>query len=255
MDEFLPITDAREVQSFLDRIPLVVDRERFTRFVLGFPHRYLQMTSPVEIVAHFALVAGLGGRTAVSRLARDGPAWRLVVVAADRRSLFSRIAGSLSVFGANITGAEAFSNRESLVLDTFALTDVERRFEQPEEGRRFQVFLERAIEGQVDLLRELEARGGPVRARLELGWDDTVHPTATRLSVDGPDAFGLLHAVTSRLAEAGASIEIAEIGTRDGRIRDEFYLTEGGGRLGARARRAIEGALAALGGTEARPPA
>src|SRR5207237_1007781 len=88
---------------------------------------------------------------------------------------------------ANITGAEAFSNRESLVLDTFALTDVERRFEQPEEGRRFQVFLERAIEGQVDLLRELEARGGPARARLELGWDDTVHPTATRLSPRGRD--------------------------------------------------------------------
>ena len=50
MHDFLPITDEREVQAFLDQIPLRVDRERFTRFVLGFPHRYLQLTAPVETV-------------------------------------------------------------------------------------------------------------------------------------------------------------------------------------------------------------
>src|SRR5262249_33649093 len=215
----------REVQAFLQRIPVVVDRERFTRFVLGFPHHYLQATSPVEIVAHFALVSTLGTRTAVSRLSRDGAGWKLVVVAADRRALFARIAGSLSVFGANITSAEAFSNREAVVLDTFLLTDVDRRFEPPEEGRRFQVFLEQAIEGQVDLVKELESRGGPVRAALELRWDDEAHPTATLLAIDGADAFGVLHAVSRRLSEAGASIELAEISTRAGRIHDEFYLT------------------------------
>src|SRR6266508_1335764 len=39
--DFRPVTDEREVQAFLARIPLVVDRERFTRFLLGFPHHYL----------------------------------------------------------------------------------------------------------------------------------------------------------------------------------------------------------------------
>src|SRR5207245_6852829 len=180
------------------RIPVVVDRERFTRFVLGFPHHYLQSTSPVDIVAHFALVSTLGTRTAVSRLSREGAGWKLVVVAADRRALFTRIAGSLSVFGANITAAEAFSNRESVVLDTFGLTDVEGRFAQPEEGRRFQVFLEKAIDGQVDLARELESRGGPVRAALDLGWDDGAHPSTTLLTVEGEDAFGILYAISRR---------------------------------------------------------
>lgn len=252
MDDFLPITDEREVQAFLDRIPLVVDRARFTRFVLGFPHHYLQATSPVEIVAHFALVSTLGARTAVSRLSRDGAGWKLVVVAADRRALFSRIAGSLSVFGANITSAEAFSNREAVVLDTFALTDLERRFELPEEGRRFQVFLERAIDGQVDLVKELESRGGPVRAALELRWDDEAHPTATLLAIDGADAFGVLHAVSRRLSEAGASIELAEISTRAGRIHDEFYLTGAAGKLSSAERAAVEEALSGLATTERR---
>ena len=117
MDDFLPITDEREVHSFLDRIPLRVDRERFTRFVLGFPHRYLQLTAPVETVAHFALFSTLAGRAVSSRLARDGEGWKLAVVAGDRSRLFSRIAGSLTFFGADIVAAEAFSNSEALVLD------------------------------------------------------------------------------------------------------------------------------------------
>jgi [protein-PII] uridylyltransferase len=251
MDDFLPITDEREVHSFLDQIPLRVDRERFTRFVLGFPHRYLQLTAPVETVAHFALVSTLAGRAVSSRLARDGDGWKLVVVAGDRSRLFSRIAGSLSFFGADIVAAEAFSNSEALVLDTFSVSDAQRRFEQPEEGRRFQAFLERVLAGEVDLERELEAKGGSARARLDLEWDDETHPAFTGLTVSGPDGFALLHAITRRISDAGCSIEIAHVETRAGRIRDTFYLTADGRKLAPEGRRALAEALAGLAGTEA----
>ena len=251
MHDFLPITDEREVQAFLDQIPLRVDRERFTRFVLGFPHRYLQLTAPVETVAHFALVATLAGRAVSSRLARDGDGWKLVVVAGDRSRLFSRIAGSLSFFGADIVSAEAFSNSEALVLDTFSVSDAQRRFEQPEEGKRFQAFLEKVLAGEVDLERELEAKGGRVSSRLELLWDEEPHPAATGLTVSGPDAFGLLHAITRRISDAGLSIEIAHVETRAGRIRDTFYLTSERRKLTAEDRRALAEALAALDGAEA----
>jgi [protein-PII] uridylyltransferase len=251
MHDFLPITDEREVQAFLDQIPIRVDRERFTRFVLGFPHRYLQLTAPVETVAHFALVATLAGRAVSSRLARDGDGWKLVVVAGDRSRLFSRIAGSLSFFGADIVSAEAFSNSEALVLDTFSVSDAQRRFEQPEEGKRFQAFLEKVLAGEVDLERELAAKGGPVSSRLELLWDEEPHPAATGLTVSGPDAFGLLHAITRRIADAGLSIEIAHVETRAGRIRDTFYLTSDRRKLTAEDRRALAHALAALDAAEA----
>lgn len=245
MDSFLPITDEREVHSFLDQIPLRVDRARFTRFVLGFPHRYLQLTPPVEIVAHFALVSTLGGRAAASRLAREGDGWKLVVAANDRSFLFSRIAGSLSFFGADIVAAEAFSNVDAVVLDTFAVADAGRRFEQAEEGRRFQAFLDQVITGDVDLEREIAGRG-PVRAHLELEWDDEAHPAATRLVVSGPDASGLLHAITRRLSEGGVGIEIAHVETRAGRIRDTFFLSSAGRKLSSVERGALEAALASL---------
>jgi [protein-PII] uridylyltransferase len=253
MDDFLPITDEREVHSFLDQVPLRVDRERFTRFVLGFPHRYLQLTAPVETVAHFALVSTLGGRTVSSRLARDGEGWKLVVVAGDRSRLFSRIAGSLSFFGADIVAAEAFSNSQAVVLDTFSVSDAQRRFEQPEEGRRFQAFLEKVVAGEIDLDRELGTLGGPVRTRLEREWDDETHPAFTRLTVSGPDGFGLLHAITRRISDAGCSIEIAHVETRAGRIRDTFYLTADGRKLAPEGRRALDRALAGLAEAEAPP--
>ena len=246
MHDFLPITDEREVQAFLDQIPLRVDRERFARFVLGFPHRYLQLTAPVETVAHFALVATLAGRAVSSRLARDGDGWKLVVVAGDRSRLFSRIAGSLSFFGADIVSAEAFSNSEALVLDTFSVSDTQRRFDQPEEGKRFQAFLEKVLAGEIDLERELETKGGAVRSRLELRWDEEPHPSFTGLTVSGPDAFGLLHAITRRVSDAGCSIEIAQVETRAGRIRDTFYLTSEGRKLTAEERHNLEQALSAL---------
>ena len=49
--EELSITEPEEVRAFLRKLPLAVDEERFTRFVLGFPHRYLAATSPVAAAA------------------------------------------------------------------------------------------------------------------------------------------------------------------------------------------------------------
>jgi [protein-PII] uridylyltransferase len=92
-----------------------------------------------------------------------------------------------------------------------------------------------------------------VRARLDLEWDDEAHPAATRLTVSGPDGFGLLHAITRRISDAGCSIEIAHVETRAGRIRDTFYLTSDGQKLGPEGRRALEQALAGLAGAPTPP--
>ncbi len=243
---YLPITDEREVRAFLDRIPLSVDRERFTRFVLGFPHHYLAATSPVEIVKHFALVTSLGRRPAISALAREGSLWKLVVVAADRSYLFARIAGSLSFFGANIVSAEAFANTESVVLDTFTLSDPRGRLEDPEERRRLQVFLEGVIEGRVDLEQALRTESDwrePGGTSLAPEWDDDAHPTCTLLRLKGRDSFGLLYAVSRRLSAAGCNIEIAHVETPGGEVRDEFYLTKGGAKLTDDGKRDLERTL------------
>jgi len=246
--EYLPIRDEREVRAFLDRTPLAVDRERFTRFALGFPHRYLEATPPVEIVKHFALVESLGRRAAASALSREGDAYRLVVVAGDRRFLFSRIAGSLLVFGANVVAAEAFANTAKVVLDSFVATDASGTLEKPEERRRLQGFLEGVIEGRIELSQQV---AGPAALEgLTIQWDDAAHPETTLMRLVGRDALGLLYAVSRRLSEAGCDIEIAHVETPGGRVADSFYLTASGKKLTRGMKDDLEARLGARAGRD-----
>ena len=252
-----PIEDPEEVAAFLRGLPLARDPE-LARFILGFPRKYLAATPRAEVVKHYALAGSLGAKPVVSSLARaDAAPWKLCVITRDRRFLFSRIAGALSCFGMDIVAAEAFANASAIVLDTFRFRDDDRRFEDDVLRRRFQVFLEEAVEGKEDLeplLRErLERRSAPPLAGFQVEMEDEPDLGATRLRLVGPDRFGLLYLFSRRLSEAGADIALAAIETRAGRVRDEFLLTRDGKALGAEGRADLERALEGL--ASVTPPA
>jgi UTP:GlnB (protein PII) uridylyltransferase len=242
-----PITDPAEVAAFVRGLPLAMD-PGFTRFVLGFPRRYLEETPRAEVVKHYALAGSLGTRPVISSLARSEALWKLCVITPDRRFLFSRIAGALSCSGMDIVAAEAFANAGALVLDTFRFRDDDGRFEQSAPRRQFQVFLEEAIEGKVELEPLLQERLGrlPPLGRLEVEMEDEPALGATRLRLQGPDRFGLLYLFSRRISDAEADIELAAIETDRGRVRDEFLLSRAGGPLGAPGRSEVERALAGL---------
>jgi [protein-PII] uridylyltransferase len=145
--------------------------------------------------------------------------------------------------------AEAFANANSLVLDTFHFADWNGLFGDGGERRRFQVFLEDVVEGKADVEAELARH--PEAASLQTGplaleWDDTVHDTATRLSVGGRDRFGLLHRLSRAISDAGLDIEMAYIDTPGEQVRDEFFLTKDGARLTAADRSSLAESLQAL---------
>ena len=178
------------------------------------------------------------------------------MITRDRRYLFSRIAGALSCFGMNIVAAEAFANASAVVLDTFRCRDDEGRFENDALRRRFQVFLEEAVEGKADLetrLKERLEREETPAAVFEADIEDDPALHATRLRLRGPDRFGLLYSISRRLSEAGADIALAGIETVSGLVRDEFLLTRDGEALGPEGRAAVEQALRGL--ARVTPPA
>ncbi len=242
----LPIARPEEVHAFLRQLPLAVDRQRFADLVLGFPHRYLEVTPGVEAVRHYALMTSLGSRSVVSSLAQDGDHWRICVVARDRTALFSRIAGSLSCFGLDIVSAEAFANANSLVLDTFRCADRDGHFDAIERRRQFQAFLEDAVAGSVDLEARLAGRLAPPPGPLAVELDDEDHPTATRLRVSSPDCFGLLYRISRALSAAGCNIEMAYVETPGHAARDTFYVTRNGARLTAADKDAVRTRLTNL---------
>jgi [protein-PII] uridylyltransferase len=237
------LTDAAQVQAFLRRVPLQVDEARFLRFALGFPRHYLERTPAVEVVRHYGLMEALGKRPLISSLARDRQLWQLCVVAADRSFLFATLAGSLAAFGMNIVEAEAFANESALVLDTFRFADPRGRFANDAERTAFQHLLEEAAAGRATLP---VPEGASSPGTLRPAFDDDAHPRFTRLQVEGPDRPGLLYRLARILSETGCSIELATIATPDSGVRDEFYLSERGERLGRDAQERLLDALRLL---------
>jgi [protein-PII] uridylyltransferase len=177
----------------------------------------------------------------------------MCLLARDRTFLFTSIAGTLSLFGINIVGAEAFANRNAIILDTFTFQDVEKRLEDGAERRRFQAFVEEVAEGKRDLHKELQDQRGASATTprpLAVAWDDEAHPFATLLKVRGQDRFGLLYDLSRVLSEAGCSIEIAHIETVGGSVRDDFFLTLGANKLDPATKAGLTAGLIAVGRDE-----
>lgn len=255
-DRLLPIASPDEVRAFARRLPVALDEAAFAELVLGFPRRYLETTPAVEVLRHYALMNGLGGRAVISSLARDGAGYRLCVVARERRFLFARIAGSLSCFGVNIESAEAFANANERVLDTFTCTDPRGHLETHDNRRSFQAFLESVVAAQTELLPLLRERIPGFSTRIEglrLGFDDSAHPGATRLRLRACDRIGLLYLVSHTLSCLGCNIEMAYVATAGGSAEDDFYVTRDGRKLTEADQAALRTAL--FGRATARDPA
>jgi UTP:GlnB (protein PII) uridylyltransferase len=251
----LPIKDAHEVTAFLQRVPLAVDLGHFVDFVLGFPHKYLAATPAAEVLKHYMLMEALRDKAVISSLSREGTLSKLCLVARERTALFSRLAGTLSSYGVDIVGAEAFANANSMVLDTFTFEDPQRRLVDDAQRRQFQVSLELAVEGKEDVAPRLRERLMPVHRALaqeplSVAFDDDLHPEATAVTVSGRNHFALLYLLSRTFAEGGYNIEIAYVETPDDRVRDQFFLTRGGARLEAEHRDDLRARIAALGHSE-----
>jgi [protein-PII] uridylyltransferase len=247
-DRLFPLASAEDVRAFARRLPVALDEQVFADFVLGFPRRYLETTSGIEVLRHYALMNSLGARSVITSLARDGAGYRLCVVARDRRFLFSRIAGSLSCFGLNIVSAEAFANANALVLDTFTCSDPLGRLEEQDQRRALQPLLESVLAGETELAPLLRERLPDFSTRIDglaLDFDDTAHPAATRLRLRAPDRIGLLYLVSHTLSALGCDIEMAYVSTAGGTAEDEFFVARGGRKLADDERDAVREALLA----------
>ena len=80
---------------------------------------------------------------------------------------------------------------------------------------------------------------------MSLAFDDEGSPWHTLCTAEGPDRRGLLHALTTAFATAGASVHAARVATVEGRVTDVFELTDAHGRkLDQSAKERVRRALA-----------
>ncbi|HEX2294215.1 MAG TPA: [protein-PII] uridylyltransferase [Actinomycetota bacterium] len=152
----------------------------------------------------------------------------LTVCVADRPGALARTAGVLAMNLVTVLTARAFSTTRGLALQRFTV--------RPGDPRRMEAVtggLETAFAGKVALEARLTRKALEYKPRAGVTVDvrvvDDASPHSTVVEVRGPDALGLLYAITAGLSDLDLDIHVAKIDTLGARVVDTFYVRDGRG--------------------------
>ena len=218
-------------------------------FIRGFPSRYLRTHTIEDIRAHAELYQSTQADGVAVRIDSPGAAYRATIVARDRPALFASLAGALSSFGMNILKAEAFSNQEGLVLDTFVFDDPKRTLElNPTENDRLRQTLEDVTLGRLDTQQLLLGRAAPHRPNRRtvsprVSFDSNACDSSTLIEIIAEDRPGLLYELSSAISTAGCNIDVVLIDTEGHKAIDVFYVATNGKKLSSNVRESLSHTL------------
>jgi len=216
----------RPVAAILDRyLPQIDDQEILSKTVS-------------QILADFEMVRRLDQAPLQLRLVnpRDRPYTQLTVctLETDQPGLFSKITGVLVGHRLDIKAAQVRTHRGGFTLDTLQLTRHDHsRLTSKAERRALLDDLRAVLEGrkrlaEITARRErsphlpLHVRHLPAEMRVD---NETSHRT-TVLLLAAEDHPGLLHDVTTAMAELNLYIRGAKIDTQAERVVDSFFITD-----------------------------
>ena len=226
-------------------------RETLT-FLEGFPQRYLRTRSPEQIRTHYLMRKRLADDPVQLDFAWLPDRSEITLVTPDRQLLFARVAGVLAAWGMNIITADAFSNAQGIVVDTFRFTDSFKTLEMnPSERERLVQAVHDAIAdpevaAKMIANRKRSRRRTPlIQVDTQVKFDTESSTHSTLLQVVAQDLPGLLYAISTTLGAARCNIEVAVIDTEGDTAIDVFYLTRDGDLLERAELPALEAALTA----------
>lgn len=176
----------------------------------------------------------------ISTLFKELPNFtNITVITKDFPSLLSRLCGVLSINDANIHDAKIFTRRDSVVIDTFNVTDFRtHRKIEPERYQKIRNDFYSVISGLLELSQEFSKmksrwwrienkffkRSGKVKIAFEN------HEKFTIIDVFSPDRLGFLYQITRKMSELGLIIYFAKIATKGDDIVDSFYVLDRNGK-------------------------
>ncbi|SDZ43239.1 UTP--GlnB (protein PII) uridylyltransferase, GlnD [Jannaschia faecimaris] len=161
----------------------------------------------------------------------DRDATRALMACHDHPGIFSRLAGALSLAGANIVDARTYTSKDGFATSAFWLQDAEGRPFEPSRLPRLRDMIEKILRGQVATRRALEGKEIKKRERkftvpTNISFDNEGSDIYTIIEVDTRDRPGLLYDLTQVLAQSNIYISQAVIATYGAQVVDSFYVKD-----------------------------
>lgn len=208
-----------------------------SRHARRFTDSYWIAETPDVLAANAALIAeaeAAGKPLAIATRPDPDSGTTLVTIhAADHPGLFYRIAGAISLAGANILDARIHTTRDGQAVDNFTIADpLGQPFSEAQQLARLERIIHDVLTGRIRLADRLAAR--PLaRRRAEVFqvqpyviFDNLASNRYTVVEVGAADRPALLYALTRALFDGKATIHSAHIATWGERATDTFYLTD-----------------------------
>nr|WP_281271245.1 [protein-PII] uridylyltransferase [Jannaschia seohaensis] len=161
----------------------------------------------------------------------DRDATRALMACQDHPGVFSRLAGAVSLVGANIVDARSYTSKDGYAVTVYWLQDAEGHPYEAARLPRLRSMIERTLRGEVVTRTALEGREIKKRERkfsmpTNISFDNEGSDIYTLIEVDTRDRPGLLYDLTQALAAANIQISQAVVATYGAQVVDVFYVKD-----------------------------
>jgi [protein-PII] uridylyltransferase len=162
----------------------------------------------------------------------DRDATRVCFALADHPGIFSRLAGALSLVGANVVDARTHTTKDGFATAVFWVQDAEGNPYEAARLPRLKSMIDKTLKGEVvasEVLAgrdKIKKRERPFAVPTHVTFDNEGSEIYTIIEVDTRDRPGLLYDLTKTLAASNVYIAHAVIATYGAQVVDVFYVKD-----------------------------
>ncbi|MBY6201356.1 [protein-PII] uridylyltransferase [Maritalea mobilis] len=162
----------------------------------------------------------------------DRDATRVCFALSDHPGIFSRLAGALSLVGANVVDARTYTTKDGYATAVFWVQDAEGSPYEAARLPRLKGMIGKILKGEVVTSKALEGRDKikkrerPFDVPTNIAFDNEGSEIYTIIEVDTRDRPGLLYDLTKTLANNNIYIAHAVIATYGVQVVDTFYVKD-----------------------------
>ncbi|WP_410217584.1 [protein-PII] uridylyltransferase [Paracoccus sp. (in: a-proteobacteria)] len=162
----------------------------------------------------------------------DRDATRAAFVLSDHPGIFSRLAGALTLTGANVVDARTYTTRDGYATAVFWVQDSEGHPFAEDRLPKLRQTILRTLRGEIVAREAFASRDKPKKRNREfkfpthITFDNDGSDIYTIIEVDARDRPGLLYDLTRTLAANHIQIVSAVIATYGAQVVDSFYVKD-----------------------------